>query len=422
VKDHAVFILARLGAVLLRFGPIPSQGKGPPASLSLPIVCLFGIESSRIKATIETRAEDDLASNDLKQRLQQDAESCITWKKNRRFEFISYTPGLAASFDDALAFAAPIFQDVSGILDRVENIYLEPLVRFYESLIQAAEIAQSVPSSFPQKLARARGELEKKASFIMYGVFRCIGLMNVTPESIATLRDDVIQSLDEKISRAETVAQGGINQIRQAVEEKSAELKEITDGIITSAENRSVKAAKEQFGLATTSMKFKAKCWLAGATACLLCLVGFLFDMYRCPPPIILHINEALAARFTNSASQNPSTEFPLPMLLVGSAYYTSIRLAVLAVLGIVLTFCIRMGRAYLHLIELNEHRLRIAISIRDFVDAVRRPEQKDMVIQKLVESVMDLGDSGILSKQQDGSVGQVLSIDSLMKNFPSRE
>jgi hypothetical protein len=80
------------------------------------------------------------------------------------------------------------------------------------------------------------------------------------------------------------------------------------------------------------------------------------------------------------------------------------------------------MARAYLHMIEHNRHKLRVTNSIESFVAAVRTKEQKDLVLSKLVESVTDFGDSGILSKQGDSATLPSVIFDSITKNVGKSE
>jgi hypothetical protein len=70
------------------------------------------------------------------------------------------------------------------------------------------------------------------------------------------------------------------------------------------------------------------------------------------------------------------------------------------------LAFSLRMTKAYLHMIEHHEHKSRVTNSIEGFVASVRTDEQKDLVLGKLVDSVTQFGDSGILDKEDEKSSG----------------
>ena len=76
-----------------------------------------------------------------------------------------------------------------------------------------------------------------------------------------------------------------------------------------------------------------------------------------------------------------------------------------------------RMTRAYLHMIEHNQHKLRVTRSIEAFVAAVWEPGQKDLVLGKLIESVTDFGDSGILDKSDKPSTLPSVIFETMTKN-----
>jgi hypothetical protein len=111
-------------------------------------------------------------------------------------------------------------------------------------------------------------------------------------------------------------------------------------------------------------------------------------------------------------------TNVSVPLLVAASVYFTSVRLALLGVLGVGLAFSIRMMSAYIHMVEHNHHKLRVTKSIEAFVAAVRTPEQKDLVLGKLVESVTVFGDTGILSgKANEGPPVPTVLFDAITKN-----
>ena len=68
-------------------------------------------------------------------------------------------------------------------------------------------------------------------------------------------------------------------------------------------------------------------------------------------------------------------------------------------------------------MMEHNEHQIRVTNSIEAFVAAVRTKERKDMVLGKLVESVTDFGDSGILGQQSEAMSLPSVVLEAITKN-----
>jgi hypothetical protein len=74
------------------------------------------------------------------------------------------------------------------------------------------------------------------------------------------------------------------------------------------------------------------------------------------------------------------------------------------------------MTRAYFHMIEHNQHKSRVTNSIEAFVASVRTDEQRDLVLGKLVDSVTQFGESGILGKESEASLPSVV-FEAVTKN-----
>ncbi len=70
----------------------------------------------------------------------------------------------------------------------------------------------------------------------------------------------------------------------------------------------------------------------------------------------------------------------------------------------------------------MNTIKLRVTNSIEAFVAAVRTREQKDLVLGKLVESVTEFSDPGIISNQADHTALPSVIFEPLVKNFSKAE
>ncbi len=100
------------------------------------------------------------------------------------------------------------------------------------------------------------------------------------------------------------------------------------------------------------------------------------------------------------------------------SVYFAAIRLLLLGTLGAVATFCMRVFRAHMHMQEQNRHRQRVANSIGSFVESAVTPEQRDLILAKLVDAVVDFGASGLLPGEEDSMPSTKLAIDSVTRNL----
>ena len=81
--------------------------------------------------------------------------------------------------------------------------------------------------------------------------------------------------------------------------------------------------------------------------------------------------------------------------------YHTLLRVLALSAIAGMAAFGFRMLRAHLHLAEKNRHRVRVANCIESFVQSALEPAQRDLILAKLVDSIVNFGDSGLI--QHDG-------------------
>lgn len=100
--------------------------------------------------------------------------------------------------------------------------------------------------------------------------------------------------------------------------------------------------------------------------------------------------------------------------------YYSAIRVSILAAIGTVAAFCLRIFRAQMHMSEKNRHRQRVANSIGAFVESAVTPEQRDQILSQLVESVIQFGNSGLLQNEDDNVYRPKMTIDSIMRTLSS--
>jgi hypothetical protein len=204
------------------------------------------------------------------------------------------------------------------------------------------------------------------------------------------------QQLSEESTRLLENIKG---QAEQYLSTARAEAAKIKDRANLTAAGISVKAAQDQFDSAQKSLNRQAFIWSAlGALA----FAGFFW--------------------FARFLLNNPPTFDPkitTQILVAEAAYKTAIRITILTAIGALTTFFLRMARAHFHMAAYNQHRRRVANSMSAFVEAASAPEQRDLILSRLVEAVVQFGDSGILEGGKDASVGPTVSIDAIMKSLP---
>lgn len=100
--------------------------------------------------------------------------------------------------------------------------------------------------------------------------------------------------------------------------------------------------------------------------------------------------------------------------------YYGALRIASLGVAGALMSFCFRMFRAHKHMQERNRHRQDIVNSIESFIKATNH-DQRDMMLAKLVETVIEFGSSGLLAARDDLGSPTKLAVDSVLRNIPTK-
>jgi hypothetical protein len=82
-----------------------------------------------------------------------------------------------------------------------------------------------------------------------------------------------------------------------------------------------------------------------------------------------------------------------------GSAIYqTVIRVTILTAVAAIATFCLRVFRAQMHMREQNLHRKRVANSMAAFLGAASSPEQRDVILGRVVDAITAFGNSGLLT------------------------
>jgi hypothetical protein len=357
-----------------------------------------------------------MASNALLKRLedaQRDLGSVVT---GSNFDPIRNMSALKAQYDDAEKFAKKWLARTLPLRQQLDDDALEPLVRYLEQIVAIADgRGRAQNEDIRGALARAFSQFKPDLSTLTYGLLEASGIVGLSEEDFPRKRGaalgDIESKSSESLQKIEAAVTKARTYIQTAVEEAATEL----EAAKAKANEISVKGAQDQFAAAAMGLRSKARGWATLTTALFLALLAILCWLLLRPPPLISSIVAALSPQ-----SKQVVVPVSVPLLIAASAYFTSIRVALIGVLGIALAFSLRMTRAYFHMIEHNHHKSRVTNSIEAFVASVRTNEQKDLVLGKLVDSVTQFGDSGILDKEGDKSAAALPAVffDAVTKNI----
>ena len=179
-------------------------------------------------------------------------------------------------------------------------------------------------------------------------------LKKTTAETLATIQTE-----------AEKAIQGAKN-LADEIEAKAR----------LTASQISVKEAQRQFKDAADGDKARIKLWgwLTGVSVALLVGGPLLFTQWELPA----------------------GAEWPVAL------YHTLLRVLALSAIAGIAAFGFKVLRAHLHLAEKNRHRVRVANCVESFVQSALEPAQRDLILAKLVDSIVSFGDSGLIQHGGD--------------------
>ena len=181
-----------------------------------------------------------------------------------------------------------------------------------------------------------------------------------------------------------------LTRVKEQADKAVADAKTLADEIESrarkSATRMSVDEAQRQFSEATSELQKKANTWagLAVSSVVVLLVLPLVFMAWPLPD----------------------GDNWPVAL------YHTLLRIFVLSAAGAAVTVCVRLFRAHLHMAEKNRHRVRVANSIESFVNSALEPQQRDLLLAKFAEAVIDFGDSGIIKNERDEPTSSTTSGD----------
>lgn len=361
-----------------------------------------------------------MATTEVMDRLESAIKDLKVMRSGPNYRAISASPDLSAAMDSAESLAL-------RWKNRLERLSVQNIKRFPDPLIQSltafinrlAEIADRRglgQGTIASALQIARSTYEQSVPSMVLAYIEATQFLDMPSEleaSKSSALKEIGEAFDSSKQEVSNLSEKLQDEIRQTAKDAVQEYETAKEN----ASRISVDAARTQFTLAETHLRNRAYTWAALALLQFAALIFILRWLFMHPPTIIIHIEDLLA-----SDAAKPAPPVSVPLLLAASAYFTAVRLALIGVLGIGLAISLRMMRAYFHMREHNEHKLRVTNSIEAFVAAVRTKEQKDLVLGKLVESVTEFGDSGILAKQAETSVLPSVFMEAITKNVGKSE
>lgn len=343
-----------------------------------------------------------MASENMKHHLGQVSKDLISIQNSQQFRQASSNPAFAPEFARSVESWNQKFTQATEVLDNIDDMYLQPLAAFGDQIVNSINNSLPQNQTYVDAIRNVKNSfIPQQLSFVSYGIYEALGVFNLTEGQVKKWYEQGLANVNAKVESAKDEIQ------------KKAD--EVLEGAYRTASKVSVKAAQDEFmGAARMSGK-RSTVWLTLSVIFSVSLLLFLVWHLIYPPQLIREITESLKPA---SGGNTAATSVSVPLLVAGAAYFTSIRLAIAGVLGAALAFSIRMARAYLHMTEFNLHRIRVTNSIEAFVAAFHTNEQQDIALSKLVESITQFGDSGILAKpgEPPSSLPSVV-VDSITKN-----
>ena len=110
----------------------------------------------------------------------------------------------------------------------------------------------------------------------------------------------------------------------------------------------------------------------------------------------------SVAVLIVCAASFMPSQTSPVSLSWPSLLPSALIKVFILSTIAGTATFSFRMLRAHLHIAEKNRHRVRVANSVASFVESAADKSQRDLILSKLADAIVNYGDSGLVQHERD--------------------
>ena len=293
---------------------------------------------------------------------------------------------------------AEIQKKVEFVLQYAHNLHDQQIGNILSILVEVGkEFKRQADCSNVDYVARRQqflgtvsGSLERLKQFwspVVTAAVEARGFLD--DEGVRREYEHTIESIKKE---SKTALQQVKEESNKTIEEARTLAKQIEDRARLTAAKISVEEAQKQFREAQAALDRRVKVWaVLGSVG----VSGFL----------------GVAIWF---ATMNPSGQ---GWQLV---YYGAIKISVLTVIATTTAFCLKILRAHLHMSEKNRHRQRVANSMEAFVQSAATPEQRDLILSQLVESIVQFGHSGLVQREDDSVYRPKMTIDSITRTFPT--
>ena len=297
-----------------------------------------------------------------------------------------FTPTLAkirAKVEFALQYA-----------DKLHDSQIQHLISQFEAI--RTTMAQQTDRSNAEYVTNRAGFLQGIKSHLEELNRFWPPLITAAVEARGLLKDEGIrQEYERTIESIKKESESALQQV-QGEAQKTIEVartlaKQIEDRARRTAAGISVKEAQEQFREAQTALDKRVMIWAGLGIASVLVFFFTVLYFARIELP----------------------TEWRWQVV-----YYSVIKVSLLTAIGTIAAFCLKILRAHLHMSEKNRHRQRVANSMEAFVASAVTPEQRDLILSQLVDSVVQFGNSGLIQREDDHVYRPKMTIDSINRNL----
>ncbi|MBU1936929.1 hypothetical protein KKG05_05975 [bacterium] len=262
-----------------------------------------------------------------------------------------------------------IFDSLQAQVNMEEGAYVQKKSAFIQSIRNLLEDLKLHWSHFVTAAVEERGFLEDE------------GIRKEYQSTLSSMKTEADKTLQQVKEEAEKTIEGA-KKLADQIEERAR----------LTAAGISVKDAQEQFNIAQDNARKKAKTW---AIFSIIAVIGFIVTVI-----VLIH--------------DKPESDGWKVV------YFTAIRITLLTAVGAIATFCLRIFRATLHMLEHNLHRQRLSNSMAAFVESAATPEQRDVILSHLVDAISSFGNSGLIRKDDDSLQPSKLTIDSIVRSLSS--
>jgi hypothetical protein len=351
-----------------------------------------------------------MASSELVKKFMSVTSDFSSITSSPSFGRISSDSSILTEFNIAHDLAKTWIDYLSPFLNEIDDLPLQNLTNYATKLLQIAENCTNANSPVRDRIIDACNGFRTDMPLVMFFYLKVTGMLNLTPDMLSKMKKDFLMEINNKENDAISKIKETYCMSREDYECLKNKLTKI-----------SITDSLKQFEKTNNHLSKYKWGWTFFSGVCLLFIITFFVCIFNFPPKIIERVIQSIEGKEIMYA-QLPS----MPILIAACAYYTSIRLCVIGMLSYVFAFSLKMMRAYFHMVEYNNYKINIANSMQNLIDSVRDAKEKDHVFEKLVDSVISFGDSGILGKSADKSsefsVFPSIVVDAITKNVGKNE